>query len=60
MWVLLMVSLVLPGMSAKLKTFDSYAACHVERNRIGFLMAESYPQEHDFNIICQRRKMRVV
>jgi hypothetical protein len=59
MWLLLIILLApLPGLSRTtvLNTFATYEECHPERNRIGFEMAESYPYENDFRIVCEFRK----
>jgi hypothetical protein len=56
MWLLLMVLLnVVPGLdkSTVLNTFATAEQCQIERNRIGFAMAEAYPYERDFVIVCQ-------
>jgi hypothetical protein len=56
MWLLVIVLLnFVPGLEkvTVLKTFPTFEECQIERNRIGFDMAESYPQEHDFNVVCQ-------
>jgi hypothetical protein len=56
MWLLVIVLLnFVPGLEkvTVLKTFATLEECQIERNRIGFDMAESYPQEHDFNVVCQ-------
>lgn len=61
MFLLLMVLLnAAPGLEPvyQLNTFDSAEACQVERNRIGFDMAEAYPYERDFIITCEPRKER--
>lgn len=39
--------------SYRLNTFDTQEACQVERNRVGFDMAEAYPHERDFEIVCK-------
>ena len=56
MWLLLIVLLdVLPGMPTKavLNTFATSEACQRERDRIGYEMAEAYPYERDFLIVCE-------
>ena len=56
MWLLLIIMLtVVPGIEqvTVLKTFDSYDTCKPERDRIGFEMAEAYPGENDFVIVCK-------
>jgi hypothetical protein len=44
-----------PGLEREylLNTFDTAEECQTERNRIGFEMAEAYPYENDFIIVCQ-------
>jgi hypothetical protein len=39
-----------------LHAYDNAYDCQEERNRLGYLMAESYPWEHDFNIVCELKK----
>ena len=59
MWLLLMVLLTPPaGIShaTVLNTFTTYEDCRPERDRIGFEMAESYPMENDFVIVCEFRE----
>lgn len=59
MWFLLIVLLAPPsGISREtvLNTFATYEDCQPERNRIGFEMAESYPYENDFRIVCEFRE----
>ena len=56
MWLLLMVLLyVVPGLDkgTVLNTFATSEECQIERDRIGFAMAEAYPYERDFVIACQ-------
>ncbi len=58
MWFLLLILLAtVPGANkvTVLNTFYTYEACQPERNRIGFAMAESYPYENDFIIVCNFR-----
>ena len=58
MWFLLMILFAtVPGTKTVtvLNTFATYEACQPERNRIGFAMAESYPYENDFIIVCNFR-----
>jgi hypothetical protein len=58
MWFLLMVLLAPPSGIDRVKvlnTFATYEDCQPERNRIGFEMAESYPYENDFRIVCEFR-----
>ena len=61
MWVLLIILLTaVPGIGqgTALNTFTTQQACQQERNRIGFEMAESYPYERDFIIVCKFREDR--
>ena len=56
MWFLLIVLLAPPpGINpvTVLNTFVTYEDCQPERNRIGFEMAESYPYDNDFRIVCE-------
>jgi len=55
MWLLVIILLSqVPGLDkiTVLKTFPTYQACKEERNRIGFDMAESYPETANFTIDC--------
>ena len=48
---------VVPGFD-KCTVLDAFATseeCRIERDRIGFAMAEAYPHERDFAIACQLR-----
>jgi hypothetical protein len=36
-----------------LNTFATPEECQIERNRVGFVMAEAYPYERDFVIACR-------
>mgnify|MGYP001614504404 CR=1 len=59
MWVLLIIMLASsPGLNRTtvLNAFATYEECQPERNRIGFEMAESYPYENDFRIVCEFRE----
>jgi len=59
MWSLVIVLLAAPvGVSrmAVLNMFATYEDCKPERDRIGFAMAESYPQESNFRIECALRE----
>ncbi len=59
MWLLLIVLLAPPtGIDrvTVLNTFATYEDCQPERNRIGFEMAERYPYESDFRIVCEFRE----
>ena len=56
MWLLLIVLLTtVSGIdrATVLNTFPSYEACKPERDRVGFEMAEAYPGENDFVIVCE-------
>ena len=58
MWFLMMVLLnVGPGLDkgTVLNAFATSEECQIERDRIGFAMAEAYPYERDFVIACQLR-----
>lgn len=59
MWVLV-IMLAIPGLGLQseqvLARFTSITACMAERNRIGFAMAEAYPETADeFHIACLYR-----
>ena len=59
MWFLLMILLAPPSGIDRvtiLNTFVTYADCKPERDRIGFEMAERYPYENDFRIVCEFRE----
>jgi hypothetical protein len=61
MWLLLIVLLApTPGISRAtiLNTFETYEACQPERDRLGFELAESYPNDADFRIVCEFREKR--
>ncbi len=56
MWLLLIVLLsAVPGINRAtvLNTFATQEACQPERDRVGFEMAEAYPGENDFLIVCE-------
>jgi len=56
MWLLVILLLnAVPGLDhvTVLNTFATPEKCQLERNRIGFAMAEAYPYERDFIIACQ-------
>jgi hypothetical protein len=44
-----------PGLSkiTVLQTYATSQECQVERNRVGYEMAEAYPYDLDFVIACQ-------
>lgn len=55
MWLLVIVFLAVPaGISSMtvLNTFATYDDCQPERDRVGFEMAESYPDDNTFRIVC--------
>lgn len=61
MWLLVIVLLAAPaGISPMtvLNTFETYEACKPERDRIGFAMAESYPEENNFRIECEHQEKK--
>ena len=56
MWQLVIILLtVVPDIQTVtvLFTYDTYEECQVERNRVGFDMAASYPYELDFVVDCR-------
>ena len=60
MWLLVIVLLATPaGISRMtvLNSFEKYEDCMPERDRIGFAMAESYPQENTFRIECKQKEL---
>jgi hypothetical protein len=63
MWLLVMVLLTeVSGLSGVtvLNKFETYEECLVERDRIGYAMAEAYPYERDFVIECRAKKASLV
>jgi hypothetical protein len=56
MWELLIVFMLAGIKPQFLHAYDNAYDCQEERNRLGYLMAESYPWEHDFNIVCELKK----
>ena len=59
MWFLVIILLASPpgiDRTTVLNTFATYEDCQPERDRIGFAMAESYPYENDFRIVCEFRE----
>lgn len=56
MWVLLLVFLNCQCPGIVLKTFDVEQDCQIERDYVGYEMAEAYPYEADFRIECQGPK----
>ena len=58
MWVLLIVLLnIVPGLerSSVLEKYHTADECEVARDRVGLAMAEAYPYDHDFVIVCEYR-----
>lgn len=56
MWLLIIVLLAPPDGFEKRTLLEVYATeveCRDNRNRVGWEMAEAYPYEHDFDIICE-------
>lgn len=55
MWLLLIILLSNVPALNKVTILQRYATeqdCQMERNRVGFAMAEAYPYERDFVIAC--------
>lgn len=55
-WVLLLVLLEpVNGFEPTqfLNKFDTFEECNSERDRVGFEMAESYPADLSFRIVCR-------
>ena len=62
MWFLMIILLAPPfgvDRATVLNTFATYEDCQPERNRIGFAMAESYPYESNFRIVCEFREEKL-
>ena len=58
MWVLLIVLLnTVPGLerSSVLEKYHTADECEVARDRVGLAMAEAYPNENTFLIVCEYR-----
>jgi hypothetical protein len=56
MWLLIMILLNdVQGLNKimVLNTYTTAQECQIERNRVGYEMAEAYPYERDFVIACQ-------
>lgn len=53
--IVLLNTAAVPGMERtyRIGTYDTQEECQLERNRIGFEMAEAYPYENDFIIVCK-------
>ena len=64
MWLLIMIVLNdVPGLDKimVLNTYTTSQECQIERNRVGYEMAEAYPYERDFVIACQyESKVRLI
>ena len=61
MWLLVIVLLAAPAGINRvtvLNTFPTYEDCRPERDRVGFAMAESYPQENNFRIECKLQEQK--
>lgn len=60
MWLLLIIFLSPPIMTTQeLSRYDTQRECQLERDRIGYEMAESYPHEADFVIVCKLKRQVV-
>jgi hypothetical protein len=59
MWLLMIVFLHLDWGTTVLEHFETQQACLIERDRIGKEMAESYPDDHEFAIVCQLRTRKI-
>jgi len=56
MWLLIMILLNDVQGVDKIVVLNTYATsqeCQIERNRVGYEMAEAYPHERDFVIACR-------
>lgn len=59
MWFLLIILLAPPSgidRATVLNIFETYETCRPERDRVGFEMAESYPYDNSFRIVCEFRE----
>ena len=62
MWCLVMVLLVPVSGFDRLTVLQEYptlTACQIDRNRVGFAMADAYPYERTFTIDCLLRPPRL-
>lgn len=62
MWLLVMIFLLpTPGFASVqvLNKFATLEACLRERDRIGFEMAEAYPHDREFLIVCRPKESEV-
>lgn len=58
MWYLLIVLITSPPVfdaGTVLKSFATVEECQPVRDRVGFELAESYPYENDFSVVCDFR-----
>lgn len=57
MWLLLIIFLSPADLhlTTVLGTYQTEHECQAIRHDVGFSMAEAYPQELDFQIVCQYR-----
>jgi hypothetical protein len=62
-WVLLMVFLT-PSQDFDtaylLNKFDTQDECRIERDRVGYDMAEAYPNDLSFRIVCREHETEKV
>lgn len=59
MWILVIVLLsMVPGLEriTVLEEYPTLRECSLERNRIGFAMADAYPFERDFIVECRLKE----
>jgi len=53
MWVLLLVFLASTAKPIVIERFVNQEDCQEKRDSVGFNMAEAYPYERDFVLVCQ-------
>ena len=54
MWFLVIIFIGSPIINVQeLDHYATWKECQTERNRIGFEMAEAYPESADFRVECQ-------
>lgn len=60
MWLLLIIFMSPPIMTTQeLNRYETQRECQMERDRIGYLMAEQYPSDADFVIVCLLKRQVV-
>jgi hypothetical protein len=65
MWFLLFIQLIVHpvtlvehenGKTVLAPAFETFEACQASRNYIGYWMAEAYPLDRSFTIVCRYRR----